>query len=313
MKLNKPKFWDTKFSLTAIFFIPITLITLLVNAIKIKFTKSMKFNIPIICIGNIYIGGTGKTPTSVNIAKELKKLGKKPAIIRKFYKDHEDEYLLIRKHFKNLIINKSRVTAVEEAEKENFDIAILDDGFQDHKIKKNLNIICFNENQFIGNGFVLPSGPLRENLSSLKRAEIILINGNKNIEFENKILNVNKNLSIFYAKYKPENIDEFKNKRLLAVAGIGNPDNFFKILLDNNLNIEKKLIFPDHYEFSKNEIKNIIDEAYKNEYEIIMTEKDYFKVKTFNLEKIKYLKLSLEINEKERLFKKITKLYDQNY
>jgi tetraacyldisaccharide 4'-kinase len=313
MKLNKPKFWDTKFSLTAIFFIPITLVTLLVNAVKIKFTKSMKFNIPIICIGNIYIGGTGKTPTSVNIAKELTKFGKKPAIIRKFYKDHEDEYLLIRKHFKNLIINKSRVTAVEEAEKENFDIAILDDGFQDHKIKKNLNIICFNENQFIGNGFVLPSGPLRENLSSLKRAEIILINGNKNIEFENKILNVNKNLSIFYAKYKPENIDEFKNKRLLAVAGIGNPDNFFKILIDNNLNIEKKLIFPDHYEFSKNEIKNIIDEACKNEYEIIMTEKDYFKVKNFNLEKIKYLKVSLEINEKERLFKKITKLYDQNY
>ena len=143
--------------------------------------------------------------------------------------------------------------------------------------------------------------------------QIILINGNKNTEFENKILNVNKNLSIFYAKYKPENIDEFKNKRLLAVAGIGNPDNFFKILLDNNLNIEKKLIFPDHYEFSKNEIKNIINEAYENEYEIIMTEKDYFKVKNFNLEKIKYLKVSLEINEKERLFKKITKLYDQNY
>lgn len=313
MKLNKPKFWDTKFSLTAIFFIPMTLVTLLVNTVKIKFTKSMKFNIPIICIGNIYIGGTGKTPTSVYIAKELTKLGKKPAVIRKFYKDHEDEYLLIRKYFKNLIINKSRVTAVQEAEKKNFDIVILDDGFQDYKIKKNLNILCFNENQFIGNGFVLPSGPLRENLSSLKRAEIILINGNKNTEFENKILNINKNLSIFYAKYKPENIDEFKNKRLLAVAGIGNPDNFFKILLDNNLNIEKKLIFPDHYEFSKNEIKNIINEAYENEYEIIMTEKDYFKVKNFNLEKIKYLKVSLEINEKERLFKKITKLYDQNY
>ena len=73
MKLNKPKFWDTKFRLTAIFFIPMTLVTLLVNTVKIKFTKSMKFNIPIICIGNIYIGGTGKTPTSVYIAKELTK------------------------------------------------------------------------------------------------------------------------------------------------------------------------------------------------------------------------------------------------
>ncbi len=310
MKLNKPKFWDTKFSLTVIFFIPITLVTLLVNVVKRKFTKSIKFNIPIICIGNIYIGGTGKTPTSIYIGKELTKLGKKPAILRKFYKDHEDEYLLIRKHFKSLIINKSRATAVEEAEKKNFDSVILDDGFQDHKIKKNLNILCFNENQFIGNGFVLPAGPLRENLSSLKRAEIILINGNKNVGFENKILNVNRNLSIFYAKYKPENIDEFKNKRLLAVAGIGNPNNFFKLLLDNNLNIEKKLIFPDHYQFSKNEIKNIVNEAYKNNYEIIMTEKDYFKVKNFNLEKIRYLKVSLEINDKERFFKKITKLYD---
>ena len=119
----------------------------------------------------------------------------------------------------------------------------------------------FNQNQLIGNGLLLPSGPLREGLSSLKNAHIIIINGIKDKLFENKLLNINKRLS-FYSKYT-KNLDQFTNKKLHAIAGIGNPENFFDILEKNNLNIEKKIIFPDHYEFPKNEIENIIGDAEK--------------------------------------------------
>ena len=93
-------------------------------------------------------------------------------------------------------------------------------------ILKNLSIVCFNENQLIGNGLVLPAGPLRESLNALKNAEIVLINGNKNKNFEEKILNINKNLDIFYSSYIPVNLNNFKNHKLIAIAGIGNPDNF---------------------------------------------------------------------------------------
>jgi len=312
MKIYKPKFWDSEYSVIAILLTPITLIVILIIFFKKIFTRTIKFNIPIICIGNIYIGGTGKTPTSIYIAQELLKIGKKPAILRKFYKEHKDEHKLIKENFKNLILNKNRSAGILEAEKMDFDMVILDDGFQDYKIKKNLNILCFNQNQLIGNGYVLPSGPLRERLSSVKNVEIIIINGKKNIKFENKILNINKKLKIFYANYKPINIEQFKNQKILAIAGIGNPNNFFQLLTENGLNIEKKLIFPDHYEFSNSEISKLIEEADKNDNQILMTEKDYFRIKDMNYNNIKYLKVLLEIDEKEKFLNEITKLYVQN-
>ena len=125
---------------------------------KKKIINEKTFEIPIICIGNIYIGGTGKTPTSILIAKELQKSGRNPVILRKFYKNHKDEYDLIKNKIKNLIISKNREKGILEAIRMNYDLVILDDGFQDNKIKKNFHIICFNQKQLIGNGRVIPAG-----------------------------------------------------------------------------------------------------------------------------------------------------------
>ena len=310
MKLNKPKFWDTKLSLFTILLIPFSLIVILIIYLKRKFTRTIKFNIPIICVGNIYIGGTGKTPASIFIANELSKLGKNPVILRKFYKKHVDEHNLIKKNFKNLILKKSRVLGIKESVEMNYDTVILDDGFQEYKIKKNLNIICFNQKQLIGNGLILPSGPLREGLSSLKHANIILINGIKDKIFENKILNVNKNLKIFYTNYRPINIEKFKNKRFIALAGIGNPNNFFDLLAEHKINIIKKLIYPDHYKFTKKEILKIVDDANKKNAGVIITEKDYYKIKEFNLNNIEYLKVILKIENNEKFIQLISKIYD---
>ncbi|MDC1212289.1 tetraacyldisaccharide 4'-kinase [Pelagibacteraceae bacterium] len=311
MILNKPKFWDKKTSFFSVLLLPISLITLIVIWLKKKFTITKDYNLPIICVGNIYIGGTGKTPASILLAKELTKLGRKPVILRKYYINHVDEHNLIKKSFKNLILNKCRVEGIKEAEKSDYDSIILDDGLQDYKIRKDLNIVCFNQKQLIGNGLVLPSGPLRENLNTLKNATIVLINGRTDKDFEKKILNINLNLEIFYSHYKPLNLDQFKNKKLLAIAGIANPNNFFQLLEKNNLNIEEKLIFPDHYRFTKSEIKNIVEKAINKNYQIIMTEKDYFKIKDFKIDKIGYLKVSLEINEKDKFIKRINKIYDK--
>ena len=312
MILNKPKFWDKKIGFISILIFPFSLLIVFFIFLKKKFTKVKTFQIPIICIGNIYIGGTGKTPTSILLAKELSKFGRKPAIIRKYYKSHNDEHNLIRNSFKNLILCKNRAEGIRRAQNSMYDSAILDDGLQDYKIKKDLSLVCFNGNQLIGNGLVLPSGPLRENLNALKNSDIVLINGNKNKKFEKKILNINRNLEIFYSSYKPTNIKQFKNKKLLAVAGIGNPENFFKLLKKNNLNVKKKIIFPDHSKFSKRTLQKITDEAKSNNYQIIMTEKDYFKIKNYKINKIKYLKVSLEIDKKEKLLSKVKTLYDKN-
>ena len=270
-----------------------------------KLSRAKRFKIPIICVGNIYVGGTGKTPISIEIANELKKNKKNPVIIKKYYKNHEDEYKMIKKKTGCLILDRSRRQAISKAEKENFNVAILDDGFQDHTIQKKLNIICFNNKQLIGNGLLFPAGPLRENLNSLKKAQIIIINGEKNEFFEKKIFNVSKNLKIYYSQYQPENIEEFKNKKLFAFAGIGNPDNFFDLLSEYNLNVQKKIAFPDHHKFIKKELEEMIEESDKNNLELITTEKDFYRIKEYGLKKLKYLKINLKIQDKNKLINQI--------
>ena len=308
MMMIKPKFWDKEIGLISILLLPFSLIVLFLISLKRNFTKNNTFNIPVICVGNIYVGGTGKTPMSIFLSKELVRLGKKTVIIRKFYKEHIDEHNLIKNSFESLILNSKRPAGIREAIKSGYDVAVLDDGFQDYSIKKNLNIVCFNQNQLIGNGLVLPAGPLRESLDSLTNADIIIVNGQRDKNFEERILKINSDLKIFYSRYKAENLNEFKDKRLFALAGIGNPENFFQLIENNNLIIEKKFIFPDHYKFSKSEIQNIISEAERCSCEIIMTEKDYFKIKDFNLKNINYLKVSLVLDEQENLFSMVKEI-----
>ena len=309
MKITKPNFWQKPRSLMSIILFPITFIVLIIIFIKQKIYKEIKFNIPVLCIGNIYIGGTGKTPLSIFLAKELKNLKIKPVIIKKFYKNHEDEHLLIKKKNIPLISNVRRDKAILSAEKE-FNLAILDDGFQDYKILKNMSIICFHHKQLIGNGYVFPSGPLRESINSINRAQIAIINGDKNIKFESKLLKINSNIKIFYSKYKLINQEKFENKDILAFAGIGNPNNFFDLLSSEGLKIRHTISYPDHYNFQKEEILKIIKYAQKNKYTILTTEKDYLRIEKYKLPEINFCCIDLNIQKKEKLLKLIESIYD---
>ena len=305
MKILKPIFWGKKTGFVALLLLPISFFLQILISIKRKISIQHSCKIPVVCVGNIYVGGTGKTPLCILIAQELIKLGKKPAIIKKYYSEHNDEHSLINSRFENLFLNRSRTNAIINAEKKQHDIAILDDGFQDHSIKKNLNILCFNSRQLIGNGMTIPSGPLRENLNSLKRTKLILINGKRDESFEKKIKKISDKVKVFYSNYLPTNIDEFKGKKLFAFAGIGNPDNFFELLTENNLDVKKKLAFPDHYQFSKSEIQKMTDESFKNNLELITTVKDFFRINSYGFKNIKFIRVRLEIPEKNKLMNEI--------
>jgi len=305
MKFFKPKFWDkNKISFFSILLFPIALIIKLLSKLQRAIIKKHKCSIPIICIGNIYLGGTGKTPLSIEIFSILKNLNKNPAFIKKKYKFLEDETKL-QKKIGSIYADKKRINAIKKAVNNNIDVAILDDGYQDFSIKKDLSIVCFNEKQWIGNGFTIPSGPLREELSSLERASCVVINGKKNSEIENKILQRNKKMNFFYMSYKPQNIEEFKNKRVLAFAGIGNPINFFDLLDDNHINVIKKLSFPDHHNYTTKELQNLGDQAEKNEAILLTTEKDFLRINENFQKKINCLKISVDIDNKDQFIKKI--------
>ena len=174
-------------------------------------------------------------------------------------------------------------------------------------INKDLNIICFNEKQLVGNGMTLPSGPLREPFSSLKRCQIVIINGSANLEFEKKIKNISNNISIYYSRYLPTNIQNLKNQNILAFAGIGNPENFFSLLEESDLRIKKKISFPDHYNYSLEELNEFISFSLKHNLKIVTTEKDYFRIKHFHLPQIDYINVQLEISNINSFEKEIIK------
>ena len=308
MNFFKPKFWDqNEISPFSILLFPISLLIKLLNFIKRSLTKSSQSSIPVICVGNIYLGGTGKTPLCIEIFSILKNLNMNPAFIRKKYDSFQDEVNL-QKQIGPIYQSKKRIEALKEAIQNKANVAILDDGFQDFSINKNLSVICFNEKQWIGNGLVIPSGPLREDLSALKRANCVIINGKKNIDIENEIFSQNKKIKIFYTKYKPQNINEFKNNKIAAFAGIGNPENFFNLLRDNKIDLVEEIKFPDHHKYSENELENLFDKAKKHSAVLLTTEKDYFRISESYKQNIKCLKIEVEIENRNQFIDEIKKV-----
>jgi len=308
MNFFKPKFWDKNtISFFSILLFPIALLIQSISFFKHLFAKVQECSIPIICVGNIYLGGTGKTPLCIEIFSILEKLNMKPAFIRKRYDYLQDEINLQEK-IGPVYQNKKRLKAIGEAIKNKANVAILDDGFQDFSIKKNLSIVCFNGKKWLGNQLTIPAGPLRENLKALKRADCVVINGDKNINIEEKILNTNKKIKIFYTKYKAQNISDFKTERVTAFAGIGMPENFFNLLEDNNINIINKIKFPDHHTYSEKDLKNLIDAAKENNTILVTTEKDYWRISEIYRENMKYLKIFIEFKNRDQFVNEIKKI-----
>lgn len=306
MRMLKPKFWS-EINLLSLVCWPFSCVTLLIYFIKKIISDGKNFEIPVICIGNIYVGGTGKTPLSIHIFNFLKNKKLKPALIRKYYKSHSDEINLTKSKVKQFFVNKKRISSLLEAKQIGSKVVVMDDGLQDLSIQKRLNIVCFNSVDLIGNGFLLPAGPLREPFMSLKEKEIVVINGKKNNNFEKKIKRISKNIKIFYSKYILKKKSKFIGKNLLAFAGIGNPESFFKILKQNKLKVKNEISFPDHYEYKKYEIKNLIDMAKKNNLNLITTEKDIFRIRKLGFKGIDYISIEIKILKQKHFENEILK------
>ena len=306
MNLKKPKFWDQKNpNLYAYLLYPFSILINSINFFKVE-KNLFKSKLKTICVGNIYIGGTGKTSLSIKIHELLIKKNIKSCFVKKYYKNQIDEQNLLKKNGKLFLASK-RIDALKKAEIENYEIAIMDDGLQDKSIKYDVCLVCFNNINWIGNGMTIPSGPLRENISNLKNYNHVFINGNlENLEdLKNQILQINSKMNIHVAKYKPTNISEFnKNEKYIAFSGIGNHKTFISMLKKYELNILKDIEFPDHYNFKNNDIKNIVNEAKKFNCKIITTEKDYMRLNN-KIFKINFVKVELQIIDEDKLLKAI--------
>ena len=293
MKFNKPLFWN-EINFISILLYPLSLITLSINFIK-KISYKKKFKIKSICVGNLYVGGTGKTPLSIKINNILKKRYK-TVFIKKKYFDQIDEQNIL-KSYGNLICTKNRHTALKIASQKKYEVAILDDGLQEKSLNHNIAIACFNSTDGIGNGLPIPSGPLREAVSEIKNYDAVFLNGEKSNKKLSKFLKkLNSDIKIFEAKYSPINLRSFNLKtNFLFFCGLGNPLEFERTLKKYNFKIKEKFVYPDHYNFSNSDILNLKKLAKKKKLNIITTEKDYLRLNKKHRKNIKFLKIDLNI------------------
>ena len=311
MKIKKPLFWDNeRLSFLSILLLPFTIFIILSNILKKLQNQHNKSEyIKTICVGNIYVGGTGKTPLAIELYRIFKKLRRKTVFIKKFYNESIDEQILLEKEGPCISAKNGRLNALKMAIIKKFKLAIFDDGLQDKSVNYNLRIVCFNKQNFIGNGFLIPAGPLRESIESLKDYDVVFLNGyGNNIKKKiSRIKEINKKIKIFETTYrliKEKKVN--KKDKFVAFAGIGTPDNFKKTLNSHGFNITKFLPYPDHYNYSDIEIKKIKQIAKSYKAKILTTEKDFLRIKNNNQLKnnktnqIKFLKMKLEIkNEKK--------------
>lgn len=318
-KISYPKFWNSKNILSCCLF-PISClyqcVALLCRFYKIK--NQVNLNVPIIIVGNVSVGGTGKTPLVIWLAQLLKQHGYKPGIISRGYKGKVqyypyfvtansdprlvgDEALLLARHAEcPVMIDPKRVRAVQKLlATTDCNIIISDDGLQHYALKRDIEIAVIDGERRLGNGFCLPAGPLRESAGRLKEVDFVVCNGKaQNNEFEMQLA------ASEFAQVNDSNNkvtpDFFSNKNLHAVAAIGNPQRFFKSLCALGLNFTEHS-FADHYAFQATDF-NFGKDAL-----IIMTEKDAVKCETFANENYWYLPVAARLpkNLAETILKKV--------
>ena len=303
MNFKKPIFWDLKKpNIFSYLLLPFT-IPVIINNFFLGIQKKYKFSkIKTVCIGNIYLGGTGKTPLTIKLFNIIKKMGFDVITAKKFYSNQIDEQNLLKAKTKN-IVSKRRIDAINQAVNNSNQVIIFDDGLQEKKIDYDLKIVCFKKKNWIGNGQLIPSGPLREKIENLKNYDIVFLNGkDDNTENIKEIIHrLNPKIEIFESDYIIQNLKELDiNSNYLIFSGIGDPVSFKEILLENNISVVKEIIFPDHYKYKKKDIENILQESKKLNAKILTTEKDFIKLSVDDVREINFLKIELKIIKEEK-------------
>ncbi len=314
--MKTPKYWQSN-SLTSKILSPIGKIYGLVTQLRLHFHQPKKVNVPVICVGNITAGGTGKTPVAISVAKMLIGAMYHPIFVSRGYggklqnvlvnnkkhtaQDVGDEPLLLAEQAP-VVINADRYAAAELAIKEGADVVIMDDGFQNPTLSKDLSFLVFDGQYGIGNGKIIPAGPLRETFANgIKRADALIILGK-----DKHNLTTRSALPIFYGHTEPVQTT-IENANVLAFAGIGHPQKFYHTLQQQGFNVMETIDFPDHHFYNKTELENILRRAKELNAEVYTTGKDFVKIPTLYHKSINVLEIAVVWDEPEKLLEFIRK------
>ncbi len=327
MPLKTPRFWypdkDDKISFKEKLLAPASMLYQSVHRTLQKTKKAQVAPIPVICVGNITAGGSGKTPVAIAISKLLASKNtdlnvyfltrgyggkiKNAKVIRgdEISLSVGDEPLILSRQRKT-IVSPNRYEGALLAHEEGAQCIIMDDGLTNKTIKKDITFMVIDGKQGIGNGKTIPAGPLREPFEhGLQQTDAIIIIGEDAQNIKQKLP---INLPVFHATIKADTRNLDKNKEYIAFSGIGLPDKFRKTLKDNEIKIIEFIEFPDHHKYTEKQIERIIEKAHQSNAKVITTEKDYVRLEENQKRQIGTLPIEIEWQTPKSVYEYIAKV-----
>lgn len=309
--MRTPTHWKNK-NILSFVLCPFGWLYALATAIRLFIGKTQKVSAKVICVGNLTAGGTGKTPISISLAKILQDHGRHPFFVTRGYggklqniqvnpEQHTasqtgDEPLLLARQAP-VIVNHQRYMGAQKAISLGADTIIMDDGFQNPSLHKDVSFIVIDGEYGFGNNFCIPAGPLREfKYLALKRAQAIIIVGEDKYNLSSSFT-----LPVFHAQIAPQPPKEQEKNQVFAFAGIGRPQKFYKSLKECGFDLVKTVDFPDHHFYTEEELLNIMTEAKKANADIYTTSKDFVKIPSHMRQYFKVLEINITWKDPDKL------------
>ena len=290
--MREPGFWHGPASLNSHLLKPLAALYGAIAAQRLR-RKGLNAGIPVLCVGNYHVGGAGKTPTVLALAKLLRELGETPVVLSRGYggklagpvrvdpvrhaaSDVGDEPLMLAGALP-VVVSRKRADGVPLARAQGATVILMDDGFQSPAVVKDASLIVIDSERGLGNGQVFPAGPLRAPLRpQLARTDALIIVGNGSAAGQVAAEIAAQGKPVLSAHLKPDEaqVAQLRGKRVLAFAGIGDPTRFFNTLRGSGIDVAGQRAFADHHPYSQAEIESLIAEARRDGLTLVTTEKD---------------------------------------
>lgn len=292
MKQRSPDFWWYPGpSGAAIALWPVSRVWSAVSSWRMAKPPRWRAPVPVVCVGNFTVGGAGKTPTAIALARVARGRGLKPGILASGYGGrakgpllvepaaHDaaevgDEALLLAAAAPT-VVARDRVAGARRLVEEGVDIVIMDDGFQNPDLALDLSLVAVDASIGIGNGRTLPAGPMRAPLTpQLRRASALLVIGEGTAADPLIRAAARAGRTTVRARLKPTRVRDWRKDPILAFAGIAHPEKFFASLAETKAPVQRTLSFPDHYAFSPIDAEKLLAIADAEKLRLVTTEKD---------------------------------------
>ncbi len=321
--MKGPSFWWQEPRAPAAWLAPVAAVYGTVAAARLR-RGGARAGVPVVCIGNPTLGGSGKTPTALALARLLIDAGERPYLLSRGYggrlagpvtvdfrhhraEDVGDEPLLLARAAPT-IVARDRVAGARATRRAGAGVIVLDDGFQNPSLAKDLSILVVDGLRGIGNGKVFPAGPLRAPFEAqLARAQAVLVIGEGRATASVTQAAGARGLALFSGRLQPDpaTLTTLTGSRVLAFAGIGHPEKFFTTLSDAGIDVAVRRAFPDHHHFTAAEASALVAEAEQAGLSLVTTEKDFVRLTGRRAlaelaARSRALPVVLEIEEEER-------------